>query len=197
MKRVCVFAGSNAGLLPDYEQKAAELGRLLAENGLELVYGGSRIGLMGRVADNVLTAGGKAIGVMPRNLFRGEIAHTGLTEFHEVGNMHERKALMTELADACIALPGGFGTFEELFEAVSWLQLGIHSKPVGILNVRGYYDPLIEMIKNAVKAGFMPETHTELIIVESEPATLLDRLRDYTPPAYAHKWTELPPEETR
>jgi uncharacterized protein (TIGR00730 family) len=197
MKRVCVFAGSNPGLHPEYEQKAAELGRLLAENGFELVYGGSRIGLMGRVADNVLSHGGKAIGVMPRNLFRGEIAHTGLTEFHEVGNMHERKALMSELSDAYIALPGGFGTFEELFEAVSWSQLGIHKKPVGILNVLGYYDPLIEMITRAVEAGFMPEAHKGLLIVESEPAALLDRLRGYAPPAYAHKWTELPPNSER
>jgi len=192
MKRICVFAGSNAGLHPEYAQKASELGQLLAQKGLELVYGGSKIGLMGLVADHILSGGGKAIGVMPRNLFRGEMAHTGLTELHEVANMHERKAMMSDLSDGFIALPGGYGTFEELFEVISWSQLGIHSKPVGILNIRGYYDPLMGMVKNAVDAGFMPETHLQLLIVESDPAVLLERMAQYMPPAYAHKWSELP-----
>lgn len=119
MKKICVFAGSNPGLHPEYEQKASELGRLLAQKGLVLVYGGSKIGLMGRVADNALQEGGKAIGVMPRNLFRGEIVHTGLTELREVANMHERKGMMSDLSDGFIALPGGYGTFEELFEVIS------------------------------------------------------------------------------
>lgn len=191
MKRICVFAGSNVGTNPEYEQKAIELGKEIISRGFELVYGGSRIGLMGRIADTVLANGGKVIGVMPRNLFRGEMVHTGLTELHEVNNMHERKARMSELADAFIALPGGLGTFEELFEVVSWSQLGIHRKPVGVLNILGYYQPLAEMFERAILAGFMQKTNLGLLIFEEEPDLLLNKMINYTPPVQDKKWNEL------
>lgn len=191
MKRICVFAGSNPGVDPAFEQMAEELGRELVTRDLDLVYGGSNMGLMGRVANEVLTGGGKAIGVMPSGLFRGEIVHTGLTELHEVGTMHERKAKMNDLSDGFIALPGGYGTFEEVFEVVSWGQIGIHSKPIGLLNVAGFYTPLMEMVQHASKAGFIHETQTQLLICESDPGVLIDRLKNYTPPAKVNKWTEL------
>ncbi|UVI30217.1 LOG family protein [Paenibacillus spongiae] len=191
MKRICVYAGSNVGTKPEYEQKAIELGRLIASQQLELVYGGSKIGLMGRVADAALAAGGKVIGVMPRNLFKGEMVHTGLTQLHEVGNMHERKALMSELADAYIALPGGLGTLEELFEVVSWSQLGIHKKPVGLLDVLGFYQPIADMFRQAADAGFMQQTNLGLVIFEEEPERLIDKVLNYVPPAQTNKWSEL------
>lgn len=191
MKRICVFAGSNPGVNPAFEQVAQELGRELVKRDLDLVYGGSNMGLMGRVANAVLAGGGKAIGVMPTGLFRGEIVHTGLSDLHEVGTMHERKAKMNDLSDGFIALPGGYGTFEEIFEVVSWGQIGIHSKPIGLLNVAGYYTPLMEMVKHATEAGFIPVMQGELIVCESDPAVLLDRLREYTPPVKVNKWSEL------
>lgn len=191
MKRVCVFAGSNVGLSPEYEQKAIQLGKLIASKDFELVYGGSKIGLMGRVADAVLAAGGKVTGVMPQNLFKGEMVHSGLTELHEVGNMHERKALMSELADSYIALPGGLGTFEELFEVISWSQLGIHKKPVGVLNVLSFYQPIAEMLKQAVESGFMQETNLGLVIFEEEPELLINKIINYIPPKQVNKWNEL------
>lgn len=191
MKRICVFAGSNPGVDPAFGQMAEKLGQELVSRDLELVYGGSNMGLMGRVANAVLTGGGKAIGIMPSGLFRGEIVHTGLTEFHEVRTMHERKAKMSELSDGFVALPGGYGTFEEIFEVVSWLQIGIHNKPLGLLNVAGFYTPLMEMVEHASKAGFIHETQTKLLVCESDPALLLDRLKNYTPPKKVNKWTEL------
>lgn len=193
MKRVCVFAASNPGAHSEYEKAAKSLGTELVSKGLELVYGGSSVGLMGRVANATLDAGGKAIGVMPRGLFRGEIVHRGLTELHEVKDMHERKAMMSQLSDAFIALPGGFGTFEELFEAVTWAQIGIHKKPIGLLNVRGFYNPLVEMVRHAVKEGFVKDSNMELFVVESDPVVLLEKLAGYTPPSQEHKWSELPP----
>ncbi|ERI08144.1 TIGR00730 family Rossman fold protein [Aneurinibacillus aneurinilyticus] len=191
MKRICVFAGSNTGVQAEYELMAEALGNELAQRGLELVYGGSKIGLMGRIANTVLALDGTAIGVMPTGLFRGEMVHTELTELHEVKDMHERKALMGELSDAFIALPGGYGTLEEVFEVVSWGQLGIHSKPIGLLNVNGYYEPLVQMIKNGVEAGFIPATHEGLLICEEDPIVLLNRLQEYKPPAQTNKWSEL------
>lgn len=191
MKRICVFAGSNPGVNPAFAEMAERLGQELAARDLDLVYGGSNMGLMGRVANTVLTAGGKAIGVMPTGLFRGEIVHTGLTVLHEVRTMHERKAKMGDLADGFIALPGGFGTFEEIFEVVSWGQIGIHSKPIGLLNVEGFYTPLMDMVNHAREAGFIPVTQGELILCESDPGVLLDQMRDYTPPAKVNKWSEL------
>ncbi|MFX3636606.1 MAG: TIGR00730 family Rossman fold protein [Candidatus Pristimantibacillus sp.] len=191
MRRICVFAGSNVGTRPEYEQTAIQLGELIASNNFELVYGGSRIGLMGRMADAALAAGGKVIGVMPRNLFKGEMVHSGLTELHEVGNMHERKAFMSELSDAYIALPGGLGTLEELFEVVSWSQLGIHKKPVGVLNVLGFYQPIADMLNQAVEAGFMQQTNLGLIHFEEEPVLLINKMINYTPPVQVNKWNEL------
>lgn len=191
MKRICVFAGSNPGVNPAFEQVAIELGKELVARGLDLVYGGSNMGLMGRVANAVLTGGGKAIGVMPTGLFRGEIVHTGLSELHEVSTMHERKAKMGELSDGFIALPGGYGTFEEIFEVVSWGQIGIHSKPIGLLNVDDYYKPLVELVNQAKAAGFIPANQGELILCDSDPSVLLDKMRDYTPPAKTNKWSEL------
>ncbi|MBY0087642.1 TIGR00730 family Rossman fold protein [Brevibacillus sp. M2.1A] len=191
MKRICVYAGSNPGVNPLFERSAQELGKELVARGLELVYGGSSMGLMGRVANAVLESDGKAIGVMPTGLFRGEIVHKGLTELHEVLTMHERKAKMIDLSDGFIALPGGLGTFEEIFEVVSWGQIGIHQKPIGLLNVDGYYTPLMQMVEHATEAGFIPAMQGELILCESDPAVLLDRMRDYTPPVKVNKWSEL------
>lgn len=191
MKRVCVFAGSNPGTDPAYKEGAVQLGRELAQQGLELVYGGSNIGLMGATANQALEQGGIAIGVMPTGLFRGEVVHQGLTHLYEVKDMHERKAKMGDLSDAFIALPGGYGTLEEIFEVVSWGQLGIHHKPVGLLNIMGFYNPLMEMIDKAVEGGFIPKTHKELVICESNPAVLIEKLRSYTPPAKVNKWSEL------
>jgi hypothetical protein len=194
MKRVCVYSGSNPGNHLEYERSAIALGRALAANNYELVYGGGKLGLMGRVANSVLESGGKVIGVMPRGLFRSEVIHTELTEFYEVSNMHERKAKMSDLADAYISLPGGLGTFEELFEVASWAQLGIHKKPIGLLNVRGYYNPFIELLKHAVQEGFMKESNLELFIVESVPEVLLERLANYKPLEQSFKWSEIDPQ---
>ncbi|WP_166239814.1 TIGR00730 family Rossman fold protein [Paenibacillus turpanensis] len=192
MKRVCVFAGSNVGTSLEYELAAVKLGQEIASRKLELVYGGSKIGLMGRIADTVLQEGGTVIGVMPRNLFQGEMVHNGLSELHEVDGMHERKALMTKLTDGYIALPGGLGTYEELFEVLSWSQIGIHKKPVGVLNVHGFYEPLVAMLKQTVEAGFMRETNLGLLLVESEADKLLARMAGYTPPIQTNKWSEMP-----
>jgi uncharacterized protein (TIGR00730 family) len=191
MKRVCVFAGSNPGIDPEYKKSAIQLGKELVKEGLELVYGGSNIGLMGTIANTVLEHGGTVIGVMPTKLFRGELVHQNLTHFYQVNDMHERKAKMGELSDAFIALPGGYGTFEEIFEFVSWGQLGIHNKPVGVLNVAGYYTPLMKMIEKAVEGGFIPSTHKNFIICESNPMILLEKLRTYKPPLKTNKWSEL------
>ncbi|WP_281887762.1 TIGR00730 family Rossman fold protein [Paenibacillus sp. YYML68] len=182
MKRVCVFTGSNPGNHEHYNAAAVQLGEAIAARGCELVYGGASLGLMGSVADAALAAGGRAIGVMPRGLFRREIAHMSLTEFHEVEGMHERKAMMASLSDAFIAMPGGLGTYEELFEAACWSQIGIHAKPIGLLNVRGFYEPLLELLRHTVREGFMRETSLSLFLVESDPARLLERLAAYTPP---------------
>lgn len=192
MKRICVFAGSNPGVHTAFSESAEQLGYELLARKLDLVYGGSKLGLMGRVANTVLDGGGHVIGVMPTGLFRGEIVHTNLTELHEVSTMHERKAKMNELADGFIALPGGYGTFEEIFEVVSWGQIGIHNKPIGLLNVEGYYTPVMELVKHATEAGFIPETATPLLICESDPAVLLDRMHEYRPPEKVNKWSELP-----
>ncbi|MBD2862854.1 LOG family protein [Paenibacillus oceani] len=193
MKRICIFSGSNPGSHSDYELAANELGDALVAHGIDLVYGGASVGLMGRVADKVLSAGGQAIGVMPTGLFRRELAHTSLTEFHEVGTMHERKALMAQLSDAFISLPGGLGTYEELFEAACWSQIGIHAKPIGLLNVRGFFDPLVEMLKHTVREGFMKEENLELLVVEPDPVRLIERLLQYAPVDQGQKWVELTP----
>ncbi len=192
MRRICVFAGSNSGARPEYTDAARLLGHELATRNLGLVYGGSSVGLMRVVADAVLAEGGEVIGVLPRGLFRREVAHTGLTALHEVGSMHERKALMADLSDGFIALPGGYGTFDELFEITTWAQIGIHSKPVGLLDVSGYFAPLMALVQHAAAEGFVPDHHVPLLLRDEQPATLLDRFAAYTPTASGWKWSDLP-----
>jgi uncharacterized protein (TIGR00730 family) len=176
MRRVCVFCGSSIGQQPAYAESARAMGTLLARRGLGLVYGGGHVGLMGVVADAVLKAGGEAIGVIPQSLADREIAHGGLTQLHVVDSMHTRKAMMAELSDAFVAMPGGVGTFEEFFEAVTWTQLGLHRKPCGLLNVNGFYAPLAAFIDQAVTEGFIKPVHRTAIVVDSDPARLLDTL---------------------
>lgn len=163
MKRVCVFCGSSSGLSDDYRDAAAALGTTLAERGTEVVYGGGRVGLMGTVADAALAAGGRVVGVIPVGLFSREVGHTGLTELHEVASMHDRKALMYDLADAFIALPGGFGTLEELAEVTTWAQLGLHAKPVALLDVAGFWRPLVTLLDGMVTAGFLKPDNRALV----------------------------------
>jgi hypothetical protein len=179
--RVLVFCGSSPGARPEYAAAADELGRLLAERGLGLVYGGARVGLMGTVADGALAAGGEVIGVIPRQLVEHEIAHTGLTELREVSTMHERKALMAELSDTVIALPGGTGTLDELFELFTWSQLGLHQMPLSVLNVAGYWDPLLAFLEHAVNERFLRAEHLATLLVSTRPDTLLDELAAYEP----------------
>jgi uncharacterized protein (TIGR00730 family) len=182
MKRVLVFCGSNPGVRPEYVAQAEELGRLLAARELELVYGGASVGLMGALADSVLAAGGIAIGVIPTRLVEYEVAHAGLTELHIVETMHQRKAMMEELSDAVIALPGGTGTLDELFELFTWKQLGLHGKPIGLLEVVDYWQPLLGFLRHAVHEGFLRPALFGTLLVERDPASLLDRLADQTVP---------------
>ena len=189
-QRICVYCGSNSGSLPDYAQAARDLGAELARRGLTLVYGGGRVGLMGIIADAALSGGGEVIGVIPKALATKEVAHHGLSDLRVVGSMHERKALMVELADAFIALPGGFGTLEEFCEVLTWAQLGLHRKPHGLLNVAGFYDPLLAFFDHAVEKNFIRQIHRELIITESNPTRLLDLLAKAHPPNL-NKWIDL------
>jgi uncharacterized protein (TIGR00730 family) len=176
MKRVLVFCGSSPGARPEYVAGAQALGRLLAERELELVYGGARVGLMGAIADSALAAGTNVIGVIPNGLVEAEVAHAGLTELHVVDTMHERKALMAELSDAVIAMPGGLGTLDELFELLTWKQLGLHRKPIGLLDLTGYWQPLLRFVDHAVEERFIRAEYVEALLVESEPGLLLDAL---------------------
>ncbi|HZD30218.1 MAG TPA: TIGR00730 family Rossman fold protein [Candidatus Angelobacter sp.] len=178
-RRVCVFCGSNSGINPAYRDAAVTLGRLLVERNIELVYGGGKIGLMGALADAVLSAGGKVTGVIPESLMAKEIGHPGLTDMRVVKSMHERKALMADLSDGFIAMPGGFGTFEEFCEVVTWSQLGIHVKPCGLLNVDAYYDPLLELFDRAVEEGFLREQNRSLVLADPDPARLLEQMANY------------------
>ncbi len=187
MKRVCVFCGSSPGTRPVYAEAARSMGRLLAERGIGLVYGGGRVGLMGEVADAVLAAGGEVTGVIPRGLMEREVGHRGLTTLHVTGTMHERKALMVDLSDGFVALPGGYGTLDELCEALTWSQLGIHARPCGILNVDGYFDALLALFDHAVREGFVREPHRALVLEASEPAALLDAMARFRPAA-TEKW---------
>lgn len=182
MKRVCVFCGSNTGSKPVYVQVAMVVGATLARRGLELVYGGGRVGLMGVVADSAIEAGAAVIGVIPKSLFAKELAHQGLTDLRVVDSMHERKALMADLSDGFIALPGGFGTFEEFCEILTWAQLGLHHKPCGILNVEGYYDPLFNLFDYATAENFLHPDHRKLVLVEDRIEDLLDAMDTYRPP---------------
>jgi len=183
MRRICVFCGSRPGLKPAYRAAAEALGQLLAERGIELIYGGGNVGLMGVVADACLAAGGRVVGVIPRALLEWEVGHEGLSRLEVVDSMHARKARMAELADAFIALPGGLGTFEELFEILTWAQLGFHNKPVGLLNVEAYYLPLIQMLERGVDEGFMKIENRGLLLVEDNLFTLLRAMGAYHPPA--------------
>jgi uncharacterized protein (TIGR00730 family) len=194
VQRVCVFCGAASGARAAYADSARSFGGALAARGLGLVFGGGRVGLMGAVADGALAAGGEAVGVIPQALVDRELAHAGLTELHVVGSLHERKALMAELADAFVALPGGFGTLDELLEQLTWSQLGLHAKPVGLLDVEGYWRRLIALSRHAVEEGFVREADLAAIAVGAEPDALLDRLaaleREPRPRA---KWTAPEP----
>jgi uncharacterized protein (TIGR00730 family) len=182
LRRVCVFCGSSLGRRPEYLEGARGFGELLASQGVGLVYGGAKVGVMGALADGALAAGGEAIGVIPTFMTGREVAHEGLTELHVVDSMHERKALMAELADAFVSLPGGLGTLEETFEVLSWSQLGLHRKPVGLLDVAGYFGPLEAFLDHAVAEGFVLPEHRRLVLSHTDPASLLARLRAFEPP---------------
>lgn len=187
MKRICVFCGSNPGLRPDYEAAARDLARVMAERGIGLVYGGGHVGLMGIVADTIMAHGGEAIGVIPEALLRREVGHHGLTELHVVRSMHERKQMMADLSDGFIALPGGYGTFEEFCEVITWSQLGIHPKPCGVLNVLGYYDALLAMFDHGVQEGFIHPKHRAMVLEDTDPAGLIAEMDAFVPPT-AEKW---------
>lgn len=189
MRRLSVFCGSSPGADPAYAEAARSLGRLLAERGIGLVYGGGNVGLMGVLADSVLAAGGTAIGVIPRSLEAREVAHRGLSELHVVGSMHERKALMAELSDGFVMLPGGIGTLEEFFEVWTWAGLGLHQKPCGLLNVRGFYAPLIAFLDQLVAQRFLQPAHRAMVMVEECAEPLLQRFASYAPPA-VEKWLD-------
>lgn len=183
MKRVCVFCGSRNGTRDQYVGSAKRMGEALARRGIGLVYGGGGIGLMGVLADAAVSAGGNVIGVIPEALMGREVAHGGLADLRVVASMHERKALMAELADAFVALPGGFGTLEEFCEVLTWAQLGIHRKPCGLLNVEGFFDPLLSLFDHAVREQFVSPDHRSLVVVEADPERLLDALLRWEPPA--------------
>jgi uncharacterized protein (TIGR00730 family) len=188
MKRVCVFCGSSLGVRPSYVEAARALGTTIAKRGLGLVYGGASVGLMGAVADAALRAGGEVIGVLPKSLQAREIAHLSLTELHVVDSMHTRKAMMAERADAFIALPGGLGTMEELFEVMTWRLIGLHQKPCGLLDVDDYYASLRTFLQNTIDEGFLRKDHLALE-VSTDPGTLLDKLAS-SPPIQVEKWVK-------
>src|SRR3954471_11838690 len=186
MRRVCVFCGSTGGTHPAYAEAVRELARTIAGRGEGIVYGGGRAGMMGALADAALEAGGEVIGVIPSALVEREVAHQGLTELHVVGSMHERKALMSDLSDAFVTAPGGLGTLEEMFEVLTWSQLGLHDKPCGLLDVRGYYDQLAGFLDHAVAEGFLRPDSREMLLVNDESGELLDRLAAWSPPDRRH-----------
>src|SRR5216684_1279408 len=181
MKRICVFCGSSLGARPAYKDAAQRLGELLAERGIGLVFGGGCVGMMGAVADAALAKGGEVIGVIPESLVRREIGHPGVTKLHVVETMHQRKALMADLSDAFIALPGGYGTLEEICEAVTWSQLGIQQKPCGLLNIEGYWDGLLAFLDHSVDEKFVRPENSELILVATNPDGMLERLMEWKP----------------
>jgi uncharacterized protein (TIGR00730 family) len=187
IRRLAIFCGSNPGARPDYVEAARSLGKLLAQRGIGIVYGGSNVGLMAALADSMMDELGDIIGVIPRMLVEREVANRALTDLRIVESMHERKALMAELADGFIALPGGIGTLEEFFETWTWGQLGMHAKPCGLLNVAGYFDPLLEFLDHAVAEKFVRDVHRAMVVVESDPAELLARFEAYEPPRVV-KW---------
>jgi uncharacterized protein (TIGR00730 family) len=176
MKSIAVYCGASPGASPEYAEAARALARVLVDHDIGLVFGGGKVGLMGVIADAVLAHGGRAVGVIPRQLMEREVGHTGLTQLHVVADMHERKAMMAGLSDGFIAMPGGMGTLEELFEMLTWSQLGIHQKPIGLLNVAGFYDGLIGFVGHARDQGFVREQHAQLMMAESDPLALVRRL---------------------
>jgi uncharacterized protein (TIGR00730 family) len=190
LRRLCVYAGSNTGSRPDYAEAAAALARTMAGRGIGLVYGGGKVGLMGVLADTILAEGGEAIGVIPQALLDREVGHSGLTELRVVASMHERKALMAELSDGFVAVPGGIGTLEELIEVFTWSQLGIHDKPCGVLDAVGFYGALSGFLDHMVDEGFLRAAHRATMLSASEPRTLLDRLEAWEPVRVA-KWLNL------
>ena len=189
MERICVFCGSSPGRGPEYTAAAELLGRELVRRNIELVYGGGKVGLMGALADTVLSAGGKAIGVIPENLMAREIGHAGLTRLHVVRSMHERKALMADLSDAFIAMPGAFGTLDEFFEVLTWSQLGLHTKPCGLLNVLNFYSPLLQMLDHAVAERFLKIENRNLILAQGSVGELLAALEQWRP-VRVEKWLD-------
>jgi len=193
-KRVCVYCGSADGLNAAYLEAAHQMGAALAKRNITLVYGAGKTGLMGAVADSVLAAKGEVIGVIPANLNMPQLAHSGLTYIEEVDTIHTRKARMSELAEAFIALPGGFGTFDELFETLTWAQIGLHHKPVGLLNACNYFNPLLAMIDHAREEGFIYAEHRTLLCHHSQPEALLDLLESYQPPNGLDRWVNRPSE---
>ena len=189
MKRICVFCGSSSGSRPEYRSAAEELGTELVRRHIGLVYGGGNVGLMGVIADAVVRAGGEAVGVIPEHLMAREIGHNGLTKLHVVRSMHERKALMAVLSDAFVAEPGGFGTLEEFCEVVTWTQLGLHAKPCGILNVAGFYSPLLAMLDHAVQERFLKPENRALVLARESPSELLRALEEWRP-LRIEKWLD-------
>jgi hypothetical protein len=187
IQSVCVFCGSSHGFAPEYELAAKEMGRAIALRGWTLIYGGGNVGLMGVVADAALAADGKVIGVIPEALLARELGHRGVTELRVVNTMHERKAMMADLADAFVALPGGIGTFEEFFEVLTWAQLGIHHKPCGLLNTRHYYQPVLDLLANSVREGFLRLEHRDMVLTAEGAEELLSRMEQHQPPKTA-KW---------
>jgi uncharacterized protein (TIGR00730 family) len=191
MKRLCVFCGSNRGSDPVYTTAARSLGTLLAREQIGLVFGGGSVGLMGEIANAVLAAGGEAVGVIPHGLWAREVGHKALTRMHVVDTMHERKAMMADLSDGFIALPGGLGTLEEIFEVWTWAQLGMHAKPLGFLNVGGFYDPLLQFLDAATETGFIRSQLRNIAVVDDDPSRLLERFRTWQPPQ-VEKWLTRP-----
>jgi uncharacterized protein (TIGR00730 family) len=187
MKRICVFCGSNVGVRPAYAEAARSLARHLVKLGIGIVYGGGNVGLMGVLADTALAAGGEVIGVIPHALFAKEVGHAGIPDLRIVGSMHERKALMADLADGFIAMPGGWGTFDEFCEILTWAQLGLHRKPCGILNVEGYYDTLLAMFDHSVAEGFLKPEYKPIVLAAAEPEDLVAKMRTYRAPLL-DKW---------
>ncbi len=191
IKSICIYAGSNLGNNPEYAKKARLLGEAIASRGWRLVYGGSSIGLMGEIAEKVLSLGGEVVGIMPKGMVLGEMAHPHLTRLIEVDGMHARKEKMNELSDGFIALPGGIGTFDELFEILCWAQVGIHHKPIGLFNSAGYFDPLLGLIQHSIDHEFTNQSNLDLLCVSDSPETLLDKMTVYTPPDLGNKWRQL------
>ncbi|HLW53840.1 MAG TPA: TIGR00730 family Rossman fold protein [Candidatus Angelobacter sp.] len=190
LRRICVFCGSSLGSRPAYEHAARRMGEILAERGIGVVFGGGCIGLMGVLADGALARGGEVIGVIPDGLMRREIGHRGVTKLHVVETMHQRKALMADLSDAFVAMPGGYGTLEEICEAITWSQLGIQQKPCGLLNVENYWNGLLAALDHAVNEKFVRPENGQLVLVATTPESMLERLLEWSPPGHIEKWLD-------